>query len=686
LDGVAEAHYQLGSFTRAEEILLRVFDNWPEQNQVYPYLLQLYLRWVQQDSLSDLFCQSLSRRANGIVKRWLTLDHDSDMPLFRNPGLPDVIGILEDLSLNYPDSFEVGLPLCQLYVAADRQADALRTIEHMRQIHPQNNKVLTRAAMIHERYSRFDLAARERLQLWQSDRQNLQLFLSALQTLRQAGQSYQALRIFNDAAVQSIWPDRLKVIKTLQVELLNLFMITRHYSQAVELFENWYWVCLSPYHDYLSALDNQPTENMTEVRHICLKNLIWALTQARYYDRAIVHSLVLYKDHPSEDNLFLLWLSRTLNIRQLHHQSLRLLRQILVLNPDDFALRMQFYITLVEQGHADRAIQLAQEKLQQAPQNTKPRSQMIFLYQRLARYDQAVVFVQELLRDDPQNEDLRLRLAHFLIQDRQFSQARDLLAELEKNQDIYPQWLDAQVKFELAQDNPEKIVEKLENLTGNAPSLPVRKIIVQILEMAGQYEIALQRQQKIIDENPDDTDAKLQFCIILDKMDRTDQAIEILEDILQKHPRNPGIKNNLAYNLIENHDQTARAYRLLRDSLAVDPDSAATLDSMGWFFYKCGKFDQALQYVYQSAANLPAPDKEILNHLGDIAYRLGQTDQARVFWQRVLEFIEINMITQKNLESDADCIRRKIKQLDQGRPVEVAPLFDPIPIIDESEN
>jgi Tfp pilus assembly protein PilF len=58
---------------------------------------------------------------------------------------------------------------------------------------------------------------------------------------------------------------------------------------------------------------------------------------------------------------------------------------------------------------------------------------------------------------------------------------------------------------------------------------------------------------------------------------------------------------------------------------------------MGWVCYKKGRFGQALEYIERAQRLSEAPSGEGLEHLGDVHYRLGQTERATQAWQKGLE-------------------------------------------------
>src|SRR5262249_11269900 len=96
--------------------------------------------------------------------------------------------------------------------------------------------------------------------------------------------------------------------------------------------------------------------------------------------------------------------------------------------------------------------------------------------------------------------------------------------------------------------------------------------------------------------------------------------------------------NSLGYSLIQRPDGLEEGYRLLWRGFNNARQDYAIVDSLGWAYYLYGAFDQA-RGLCESARDLLAaePNPEILDHLGDIYWRLNRRDDARTAWRAGLE-------------------------------------------------
>lgn len=119
----------------------------------------------------------------------------------------------------------------------------------------------------------------------------------------------------------------------------------------------------------------------------------------------------------------------------------------------------------------------------------------------------------------------------------------------------------------------------------------------------------------------------------------TQKRVDILErDMLQvidNDPKHADALNALGYTLADQTDRHQEALDYIQRALALKPDSAAILDSMGWVMFRMGRYQEAIDYLRQAFDKLPDP--EIAAHLGEVLWVTGEQQQARKVWQGILE-------------------------------------------------
>lgn len=159
-----------------------------------------------------------------------------------------------------------------------------------------------------------------------------------------------------------------------------------------------------------------------------------------------------------------------------------------------------------------------------------------------------------------------------------------------------------------------------------------------------------------------------------------DRANETLRRALVLQPENVSFNNDVAYALIDRGVELEDAERMIRLALWSAPQQPAYLDTYGWLLYKKGQFAEAEEWILRALRNQREADAVILDHLGDIAWRLGRRDQAVAYWQRAVDRIsEIDFDQPRSADERRvrDETKRKIEAVESGGVPPVAPLAVP---------
>ncbi|WP_040482252.1 tetratricopeptide repeat protein [Luminiphilus syltensis] len=104
--------------------------------------------------------------------------------------------------------------------------------------------------------------------------------------------------------------------------------------------------------------------------------------------------------------------------------------------------------------------------------------------------------------------------------------------------------------------------------------------------------------------------------------------------ILSFDPENATTLNALGYMLTNQSDRFEEAAGLIERALALNPGDPATLDSLGWVYFKMGRLEEALTHLERAYQQFPDP--EVAAHLGETLWALGRFDAAKAIWTRAL--------------------------------------------------
>ena len=92
--------------------------------------------------------------------------------------------------------------------------------------------------------------------------------------------------------------------------------------------------------------------------------------------------------------------------------------------------------------------------------------------------------------------------------------------------------------------------------------------------------------------------------------------------------------------------------KLLLRAVSIVPDDGYVTDSVGWAYYKMGKYQEAVEYLERAVELLPY-DGTVNDHLGDAYAKVGRKREAQFQWQRAINYGEDEAVKgeiQKKLE------------------------------------
>jgi tetratricopeptide (TPR) repeat protein len=157
---------------------------------------------------------------------------------------------------------------------------------------------------------------------------------------------------------------------------------------------------------------------------------------------------------------------------------------------------------------------------------------------------------------------------------------------------------------------------------------------------------------------------------------RAEEARKLLEKALKADPDHVSSNNDLGYQLADEGVRLDEAEKMIAKALAGSPEEPAYLDSMAWVRYKQGKFKEALEWMNKVLARVDEADAVILDHYGDILYRLGQREKALKQWQAAAK--QRKQRDEPTTGTDAstlEAVQKKIDAAEAGKSnIPVAPL------------
>ena len=132
-------------------------------------------------------------------------------------------------------------------------------------------------------------------------------------------------------------------------------------------------------------------------------------------------------------------------------------------------------------------------------------------------------------------------------------------------------------------------------------------------------------------------------------MEKWAECDSIYERALQIDSQNALVNNNYAYSLSERGERLNIALKMVEIAITAVPDNSSYLDTIGWVYFKLGKYQEAKNYL-EKAIEIGGESAVMLEHLGDVMSKLGDAQKAKMLWQKAYEFDKTNVTLKSKID------------------------------------
>ena len=365
------------------------------------------------------------------------------------------------------------------------------------------------------------------------------------------------------------------------------------------------------------------------------------------------------------------------------------LKQALQIRPDYLPAALM----LSQMGPAERAAGITsfEKYVQQNPKSRDARLALSQLYLADDRLDDAQKQFETMRKLDAKDPTPLMALALIKIQQKKLDDASAYLKQYVQLGDKQPnldvgqgyiylaqisieqgndaqasQWLDkvnqtsqhylpAQItRAQLLQkqgktDEARKVLDDLP-ISDPRDAAVVARTDASILFTAKRFPEAEARLAQAVQDFPDDPDLRYDYAMAAEKTGHYAAMEKQLRELIRTQPDNPQAYNALGYSLADRNQRLPEASKLIDKALSLAPNDAYIMDSLGWVKYRMGDTTGAAK-VLQRAFELQ-PNAEIGAHLGEVLWKSGAQDDARIAWRAA-----------QKLEPDNDTLVQTLKRL-----------------------
>lgn len=191
------------------------------------------------------------------------------------------------------------------------------------------------------------------------------------------------------------------------------------------------------------------------------------------------------------------------------------------------------------------------------------------------------------------------------------------------------------VHYYLRMGNKEKAIEILSIMEEkDNESIKIKMMLARIYEEVDKNK-ALDEYQKIQELVPEDDNISLKIGLILNDIDRKEEAKEIFSSLLKRNPDNYDASLNLGKIYLEDGEYKA-SIRILSDALERKPLDYDLYYTLGIAYTMINNFQKAKE-CYENAAQINSIEYNSKYLLAEIEIIYGELDKAEEYFNKCVE-------------------------------------------------
>lgn len=252
-------------------------------------------------------------------------------------------------------------------------------------------------------------------------------------------------------------------------------------------------------------------------------------------------------------------------------------------------------------------------------------------------YEEAIRELSLVLAAKPEHSEARYYLASIYAGSGKRKEALDELFLLEKGD---PMFVKARTfaAFILRQDEDleraRKVIAEAREVEPDNKNLLLYYVL--LMRDLKEYSEAEDLMREALEREPKDERLLFNLGLVLHERGASEEALTMMEEVVKLNSRNSDALNYLAYGLIENGTDLARAQELASKALEIKPQDPYYLDTLGWAQFKAGKLEAA-ENSLSKAVGFAGDDLVVVDHYVEVLLARKKYERAVAFMKGAVE-------------------------------------------------
>lgn len=277
-----------------------------------------------------------------------------------------------------------------------------------------------------------------------------------------------------------------------------------------------------------------------------------------------------------------------------------------------------------------------------------------------------IVYLRLALSLDPKNDMALISLADIYERLKRYEHANQLYEKIEQ---ASPYAAAAEVQAGLNYETlgqTDEAIRRLNDTVARRPDdVDALSALANVYRVQKRYAEAAETYTKAIDKitKPERRHWQIFYFrgAAYERLKQWDKGEADLKRALELYPDQPDVLNYIGYTWVDMKINVDKGFELLRRAVELAPRNGYIVDSLGWAYYRLGKYEDAVRELDRAVLLRPS-DPTINDHLGDAYWKAGRKLEAVFQWNHA-----------RDLKPEADELEKILVKIEKGMDEDANP-------------
>jgi len=344
------------------------------------------------------------------------------------------------------------------------------------------------------------------------------------------------------------------------------------------------------------------------------------------------------------------------------HNAISIYKKVIKINPVNLEARLNLVKLYIIQNQLQKAL-TELEKLDSIIPHRDPHIlwKIVFISLKLNKYKHALKALENLETIKPKDIKVIFYKALVYQELKQYDKAIKLYKEIPLNNDLFGVQARARLAFILVdQGHIDKAINILTDTLKHKKDVLLYEILSELYKHQHKLDKAQWALEQALKLQPQNEKLLYDLIIIKDKIGQKSQALKLAQRLLKITPNNPDVLNYIGYTYADMGIHLDIAEKYIKKALEKRPRAGYIMDSLGWVYYKQGKYNQAIMWLKKAMIYSPG-DNIIAEHLAKAYEAVGKLRTALKFFKNAY-LLSKDQKDKSRIKKEMEALRLKLSK------------------------